>query len=106
MPKPKHRFILANYAQTAKYPNRTHEKGYWSNPDNIQWDEHVEFTFGLKSRDEQRFAIILDLDGQTVVKNRMSQSDDFDALFDYFYKSYETQIKDYIRKTQKFMPVD
>lgn len=98
MTKPKSRYILINYVQRAKYPNRTHEKGYWSNPENTQWDELVEFTVGLKKRDYNN-SIIMDLDNLMVVKNTMNGEKDFPTLFGYYQEHYGQQIADYLKRT-------
>ena len=100
MAKPKHRHMLINYVQTPKYPKRTHEKGYWSNPDNVQWDEMVEFSLGIKNRDHQTYSIIMDLDAGVVIKNSMSGEKQFDVLFGYFHEHYNDQIVNYLNRTE------
>lgn len=97
--------MLINYIQTAKYPKRTHEKGYWSNPENIQWDEMVEFSFGLKSRDKAQYNIIIDLDGHEVVKNSMNGEQDFVKLLGYYQEHYGQQIVDYLKRTNHLVSV-
>lgn len=99
MSKPKHRYMLVNYIQKPKYPKRTHEKGYWSNPDNIQWDESVEFSLGLKNRDLAQYSVIIDFDDCVVVKNRMSTERDFATLLGYYQEHYSSQINDYLKRT-------
>ena len=103
--KTKNRYMLVKYIQTAKYPEKTHQKGYWSNPDNIQWDELIEFSYGLKSRDELRYSIIMDLDNLVVVKNNMSGERDFAKLFGYFNEHYSSQIIDYLKRTNHLVSV-
>jgi len=100
MNRHKNRYMLINYIQTAKYPDRTHEKGYWSNPDNIQWDELVEFSFGLKTRDRSRYSIIIDFDNLSVVKNTMNGEKDFAKLLGYYQEHYGSQINDYLNRTK------
>lgn len=97
--------MLVNYIQTAKYPDRTHEKGYWSNPDNMQWDELVEFSFGLKSKDRNRYSIIMDLDGLSVIKNSMNGERDFAVLFKYYQEHYSDQIINYLKRTNHLVSV-
>ncbi len=105
MAKIKHRYMLINYIQKPKYPSRTHEKGYWSNPENIQWDELIEFSFGLKSRDSSRYSIIIDLDGYTVVKNSMNGEKDFTRLLGYYQEHYSDQIINYLKRTNHLVSV-
>ena len=97
--------MLINYVQTAKYPNKTSQKGYWSNPENIRWDEVVEFSVGLRSRDQTRYNVIIDLDGQVVVKNSISGEKDFDLLFGYFREHYAAQIDSYLKRTNHVVSV-
>lgn len=91
--------MLINYLQTAKYPKRTHEKGYWSNPENTQWDETVEFSIGLKKRDREKYSIIIDLDQKQILKNNMSREREFDVLYGYYRVHYENQIDRFLTQT-------
>lgn len=95
----KHRHIFANYIAKPRDPSKTHIKGYMSNPENVRYDEIVGFSVGLKSKDELAARIILDIDGQRVVKNAMNDNDDWTALMSYFMENYEQQIMDFLRKT-------
>jgi hypothetical protein len=97
--------MLINYIQTAKFPDRTHEKGYWSNPANIQWDETIEFSLGLKSRDRSRYSIIIDFDDFAVIKNSMNGERNFASLLGYFQEHYGSQINDYLRRTNHLVSV-
>ena len=105
MAKTKNRYMLINYLQTAKYPKRTHEKGYWSNPENTQWDELVEFRFGLKSQDRAKYSIIMDLDRGVVIKNSMNEEQDFDVLYGYYREHYRDQIDRYLKQTSHVLSV-
>lgn len=105
MSKPKHRYMLVNYVQTAKYPKRTHEKGYWSNPENTQWDELVEFSLGIKNRDLQKYSIVMDLDNLVVLKNSMNGEKNFTALLSYYREHYSTQIASYLKRTDHLVSV-
>lgn len=98
MSKIKYRYMLVNYIQRPKYPARTHEKGYWSNPENSQWDEVVEFSVSLKKRDYNN-SIIMNLDELQVVKNTMNGEKDFAKLFSYYQDHYGQQIADYLKRT-------
>ena len=97
--------MLINYLQTAKYPKRTHEKGYWSNPENIQWDELVEFSLGLKKQDRTKYNIIMDLDQGIVIKNSINQDQNFAALYGYFRDHYKNQIDRYLKQTDHMVSV-
>lgn len=97
--KKKHRYLIASYMQKPRDPSKTHIKGYVKDPANMRWDEAVVFSVGLKNKDEERSQIIIDIDGQTVLKNTMSDNKDWTQLMNYFLGAYEKQLLDFMRKT-------
>lgn len=97
--KKKHRYLFASYIQKPRDPHKTHIKGYVKDPANMRWDEAVGFSVGLKHKDEIRSQIVIDIDGQVVLKNTMSENMDWGQLMDYFLKAYEKQLLDFMRKT-------
>ena len=105
MAKPKQRHILINYIQTPKYPKRTHEKGYWSNSENYQWDELVEFSLGIKNKDVLNYSIIMNIDEGVIVKNSMSKEKDFAVLYSYYREHYGQQIDRYLQQTNHVVSV-
>lgn len=81
--------LLAFYTAKPRNPKMTHIKGYMKDPANIQYDERIEFTKGLKSKDQQIAGIILNLNQKKVVTNKFDKEQrDFDALFKYFLEAY------------------
>lgn len=81
--------LIAFYTQRPRPGVRTHIKGWMQNPDNFQYDERVEFTKGLNSKDRQYAGIILNLNEKKVVFNRFDNDQrDFDTLFKYFLEAY------------------
>jgi len=95
----KHRYLFARYVQKPRDPKRTHTKGYLSNPANLRWDEIVGFSVGLKHKDEREAWVILDIDGQRVVKNRTSENTNWAQLMDYYLKNYKQQVLGFLKKT-------
>lgn len=89
-------FLAAKYIQKAKYPKKTNQKGYWKNPDNIQWDELVSFDQKIKR--EQDYNVILDLVNQKVIKNNMSDNYSWEQLSDYYYSRYPQEIVNAINR--------
>ena len=62
-------------------------------PANIQYDERVEFTRVLTSKDQQFASIILNLNKKTVLRNRYNnEQKDFDSLFKYFLNAYPNYV--------------
>jgi hypothetical protein len=81
--------LLAFYVQKPRQGVQTQVAGWNKNPDNIQFDERVEFTKGLNGKDRQYAGIILNLQTKQVVYNRFDNDQrDFDALFKYFLEAY------------------
>lgn len=94
----KHRYIFAKYLAKPRDPTKTHIKGYMADPKNVRYDELVGFSVGLKKRDEEN-QIILDIDGQKVVKNTMNENNDWSQLMNYFMGAYEKQLLDFMKKS-------
>lgn len=94
----KHRYVFATYYAKPKDPSKTHIKGYMANPDNVRYDEAVGFSVGLKKRDYDN-NIIIDIDGQKVLKNTMNENSDWSQLMDYFLKNYEDQLLRFLKQT-------
>lgn len=89
MPTIKDIFLVATYMQKPKNPHMTVHSGYMLNPENIQLDEQVEFTKGLKAKHEDTAGVILNLQQKTVLRNKYDpEQRDFDILFKYFLHAY------------------
>jgi hypothetical protein len=93
MKKIKDLHLLAFYVQKPRQGVQTQIAGWNKNPDNIQYDERVEFTRGLSSKDQQYAGIVINLNKKSVVQNRFnSEQRDFDSLFKYFLEAYPQQV--------------
>jgi len=57
-------------------------------PANFDYDESINITRGLKSRDATMAKVILDLTNQTVVANRFNDNRDFPSLLAHFQEGY------------------
>jgi hypothetical protein len=80
--------LLAYYTVAPKDPSKTHIKGYISNPENQRWDERIEFTKGLDSKDRNYAKVILNLNQKTLVKNTFETDKGFEEYFKYFLQAY------------------
>lgn len=96
--KKKHRYVFAKYFAKPRDPNKTHIKGYMTDPNNVRYDEVVGFSVGLKTKDQDN-NIIIDIDGQKVIKNSMNDNQDWTQLMNYFMSNYERQLMDFMRRT-------
>ena len=85
--------LVAFYVQKPKPGVQTQIAGWMKDPKNFQYDERVEFTRGLSSKDAQYAGVVLNLAKKTVVTNRYnSEQRDFDSLFKYFLESYPQEV--------------
>jgi hypothetical protein len=80
--------LLAFYVQKPRAGVRTFEAGWNRDPNNLQYDERIEFTKGLSSKDRQYAGVILNLNTKTVVYNKFGNEKTFDDLFKYFLEAY------------------
>lgn len=84
-------YLVAQYFMKPKAHVRTHVKGWMNNPDNIRYDEKVEISRGLRSKDVNA-KIILDLTNKCVQKNGFATDRPFDEIFKYFFANYNEYI--------------
>jgi hypothetical protein len=71
---------------------------YMKDPGNIQWDEQVHITVGIKNTDINTARIILNISDQVVFKNSFMVGKPFFELFEYYYNANPQQIADALRK--------
>jgi len=80
--------LIAFYVQKPRAGVQTQVAGWNKNPDNYQYDERIEFTKGLSSKDRQYAGVILNLNEKKVVYNKFGTEKTFDDLFKYFLEGY------------------
>jgi hypothetical protein len=80
-----------------KNPRQSSQPGYMSNPDNIQWDERMYISQGLRKKDHQ-MNVILDLTEEKIIKNSFNSGKSFEEVFKYFYEAYGDYIDDSVNK--------
>lgn len=84
-------YLVAQYFMKPKVHVRTHVKGWMDNPENIRYDEKVEISRGLRSKDVNA-KIILDLTNKQVHRNGFATDRPFDEIFKYFFANYNEYI--------------
>jgi hypothetical protein len=85
--------LIAFYVQKPRRGVQTQVAGWNKDPANIQYDERVEITKGLSSKDQQYSGVVLNLSKKTVVQNRYNNEQrDFDGLFKYFLEAYPKEV--------------
>jgi len=85
-------YLIAYYHIKPKDSRRTKEPGYITNPENFDYDESINITRGLKTRDQLNAKVILDLTNQTVVANRFNDNKDFPSLLAHYQEGYPKYI--------------
>jgi len=88
---------VAQYVAKPKDPKQSSQPGYMSNPDNIQWDERMYVSQGLRKKDQQ-MNVILDLTEEKIIKNSFNSGKSFEDIFKYFYENYGDYINDSVNK--------
>ena len=85
-------YLIANYVARPRNPRKTHVAGYMKNPDNVQFDEQVQISTRLRSKDITTAKIIMNLSDKVVQQNNFNGNRDFKELFKYFFKGYNKYI--------------
>jgi hypothetical protein len=90
-------YLVAQYVARPKDPKQTARPGYMSDPDNIEWDERMYITRGLRDSDAKN-NVILNLTEEKIVKNSFNSGKNFEEVFKYFCDTYPEYINDSINK--------
>ena len=80
-------YLVAHYSMKPRPGVNTSVKGWMDNQENLQYDEKVEITRGLK-KDSTNAKIVLNFSTKTVDRNSFNQDRDFKKLFKYFFGGY------------------
>ena len=100
MATPKDIFLTAKYVSKPRNRSQTFRAGYMKDDSNVQYDEAIDITRGLKDRDLTEAKIILNINQQTVVKNSfdIDKTNGFMDLFQFFYVNSPEQISQALRQ--------
>ena len=91
-------YLTVQYVMKPKNPKQTSQKGFGKNADNYMYDEQIALSRGLKKKDLQLQQVILDLTGETVVKNTYNKDLAFAELFKYYHDGYSEYIDRSVKK--------
>lgn len=91
-------YLIANYVARPRNPRKTHVAGYMKDPDNVQFDEQVQISTRLRSKDITTAKIIMNLSDKVVQQNNFNGNRDFKELFKYFFKGYNKYITEVMVK--------
>jgi len=90
-------YLVAKYTGRPKDPGQTHKAGYSTNPDNIEYEEQVYVTRGLRDKDTQN-QVVLNLTEEKIVKNNFNSGASFEDILEHFVNSYGDYINDSINQ--------
>ena len=94
-------FLVAYYAAKPKDPAKTKISGYMKDPANFDYDETINITRGLKTRDELNAQVILNLSKQGVQKNTFNENRDFPTLLAHYQTGYPQYLNPLIAQLYK-----
>ena len=84
-------YLLGFYSMKPRQGVKTNVKGWMNNPDNLQYDEKVEITRGVKNS-ASNAKILLNMSKKTVERNGFNSDKEFKSLFKYFFGGYHQYI--------------
>ena len=92
--KSKSIYLVAHYTTKPRDPRKTHIAGYMKDPANHQYDEQVQVSTRLRTKDITGAKVIMNLSEKRVQTNSFNGNKDFNELFKYFFKGYHKYITD------------
>ena len=84
-------YLVAFYSMKPRPGVNTSVKGWMNNKENLQYDERLEITKGLK-KNSHLANVILDLSDKVITKNSFNDESDFRSFFKYFFGGYHKYI--------------
>lgn len=97
MAKEKGIYLVGFYSMKPRPGVRTTVKGWMNDQANLQYDEKVEITRGLKNS-AITAKIVLNLTTKTVERNGFNADRDFKSLFKYFFGGYHQYITEVMKQ--------
>ena len=82
---------MAFYSITPRRGVNTSKKGWMADKNNLQYDERLEITRGLK-KNSNIANVILNLSDKTIAKNNFNDNSDFRSFFKYYFGGYHKYI--------------
>lgn len=97
-------YLIASYTGRPKDPKQTAKPGYIKDSENMQYDEQVYLTRGIRSKDLKN-QVVLNLTEQKIVKNTFKSGATFEEAFTHFYNGYADFIDDSVNKLNEALQV-
>jgi len=90
-------YLIAKYTGMPKDPSQTAKPGYMKDPNNVEYDEQVYISRGLRDKDLKN-QVVLNLTEEKIVKNNFNPGKNFEEIFTHYYDSYAEYIDDCINQ--------
>ena len=90
-------YLIAKYTGMPKDPSQTAKPGYMKDPNNVEYDEQVYISRGLRDKDLKN-QVVLNLTEEKIVKNNFNPGKNFSEIFTHYYDSYAEYIDDCINQ--------
>lgn len=97
-------YLIAKYTGRPKDPSQTAKAGYINNPENVEYEEQVYVTRGLRDKDLQN-QVVLNLTEEKIVKNTFKSGATFEQAFTHFYEGYSEYINDCVNQLNETVQV-
>ena len=97
-------YLIAKYTGIPKDPRQTAKPGYMTNPENIQYDEQVYISRGLRDKDLKN-QVVLNLTEEKIVKNNFNPNSNFEELLVHFVDGYGDYINDCVNKLNEALQI-
>jgi hypothetical protein len=97
MAKEKDIYLVGFYSMKPRKGVKTSVKGWMNDTANLQYDEKVEITRGIKNS-AVTAKILLNLSKKTVDRNGFNADRDFKSLFKYFFGGYHQYITEVMKQ--------
>jgi hypothetical protein len=97
-------YLVAKYTGRPKDPRQTAKAGYMTNPDNIEYEEQVYITRGLRDKDTQNH-VVLNLTEEKIVKNTFNTGVSFEEILAHYVEGYADYINDSVNALNEAIQV-
>lgn len=90
-------YLIAKYTGRPVDPTQTFRPGYMKDSNNIQYDEQLYISRGLRDKDLKN-QVILNLTEEKIVKNTFKPGSNFEEIFTHYYEGYAEYINDCVNQ--------
>jgi len=81
-------YLICTYIGKPKDSSKTHLPGYMSDQNNIEYEERLIISRGLKDKARQAGHVVLNITEQIIVKNTFTNDTDFMSMLAHYVEHY------------------